>query len=483
MSSLKKIASNKVLQYVFSRYFVYFIQFVNSLLIAIYLGPFYLGVWGFINLVVQYFEQLNFGISQSFNALGAIYKEDKAYVSKLFGSTLLSMAIVSGAATLFFFLNDMFQLGIGEKYNFSKYAPTVAIVVVLNYFIPAFLSLLRIYGGILTIAIVQSFQPVCVFLTLHFWRGENLLNVLVWTFLVSFSASIILCLIKMPVKLKINFDFKMLGIIVKKALYLFLYSASFYFILLSTRGFISSYFSVEQFGFFTFAFSLGNAILLLFKSFVFLIFPKVVNRLAHSQSNEAMEMVNKARVDYVTLAHVVGHLAILCFPLFIFFFPKYFETILVFNLIVLSLIVYTHCFGYQELLIAKGKDKTLGFIAFISLIINIGVALFLIKVMRVSYEYVVISTMIAYVFFLFLLVYMSRRILKLESSIRIILSSVFPLRLFVPFGLSFFLSISGLSTWYYILPLVSFVVINKNYLLNLKATFSKILNNPNVVDI
>src|SRR5690554_769557 len=109
---LKKILSNKVLQYVFSRYFVYFIQFLNSLFIAIYLGPFYLGVWGFINLTVQYFAQINFGVAQAFNAIGAIHKEDEAYVGKVFGTSLFTMMGVGFIAFLFFVLNSTLQWNI-----------------------------------------------------------------------------------------------------------------------------------------------------------------------------------------------------------------------------------------------------------------------------------------------------------------------------------------------------------------------------------
>lgn len=481
---VKKIISNKVLQYVFSRYFVYFIQFLNSLLIAIYLGPYYLGVWGFINLVIQYFEQLNFGLSQSFNALGAINKNNKEEVSKLFSSTLICLGVVSLLATAFFYINYKYDLNIGEKYNFSEYAPIVMIIVVLNYLIPAFLSLLRIYGGILTIAIVQSFQPICVFLTIHFWKGKELLDVLIFTFLISFSAAIICCIIKSPITLRFYINLNSILIVLRKALYLFLYSASFYFILLTTRGFISSNYSVEIFGYFTFAFSLGNSILLLFKSFVFLIFPKVVNRLAHSHSNEAMEMIDKVRVDYVTLAHVVGHLAILLFPIFIYFFPKYNETILVFNFIVLSLIVYTHCFGYQELLIAKGFDRSLGIIALISLIINVLVSLILIKILNVTFEYVVFATMISYLIFLYLMVKKCRKILNLAPISEIsILKEIFPVRLFIPFITSIVFSILNISEIFFVIPLFLFVFLNIQYIMNLKATFSKILHNPNVVDI
>lgn len=453
------------------------------MLIAVYLGPFYLGVWGFINLVIQYFDQFNLGISQSFNALGAIHKEDKDYVSRLFGTTLVSLGIIACFAALFFILNSILHWEIGAKYQFSKYGPIIMLAVVLNYFIPAFLGLLRIYGEILTIAIVQSLQPICVFLVLHFWKEEELLNVLTWTFLCSYSITVILCLFKMPVKIQFRIDSALIRPLLRKALFLFLYSASFYFILLSTKGLISANFSVEQFGYFTFAFALGNAILLLFKSFTFLIFPKVINRLAHTEGIEAMQVVNIARVDYVTLAHIVGHLAILLFPFFIFLFPQYTDTRTVFNLIALSLIVYTHCFGYQELLIAKGRDRTLGMIAFISVVVNVVIALFLIHIAQVSFDYVILSTMFAYIVFLTMLINESRQLLKLEKSFRTVVDAIFPFRLLLSFIVSIVFSIMGAAVWCYSIPLILFIIMNLRYLLNLKNTFIKVLNNPKITDI
>ena len=79
----KKIFSNKAILYVISRYATYIIQFINSLFIAIYLGPFYLGIWGFINLVIGYISQLNFGISNSVNVIISVNKQNDAYVQKI----------------------------------------------------------------------------------------------------------------------------------------------------------------------------------------------------------------------------------------------------------------------------------------------------------------------------------------------------------------------------------------------------------------
>lgn len=480
---LKKIARNKVIQYVFSRYFTYIIQFINSILVAIYLGPYYLGIWGFINLVIQYFAQFNLGVSQSFNALGAIHKNDKDYVSKLFGATIMILSIISLLTIFLFYLNYFFGGEIGYKYNFSEYAPLVCIIAILNYITPACLSLLRIYGNIIVIAITQSLLPLMTFLLLHFYRDKDLLDALVWVILFSSIIGLIFCFINSPFKIKFTFERSLFKSIAKKGIHLFLYSTCFYFIILSTKSIISYKYSVEEFGYFTFSFSLGNAILLLFDSFIFLIFPKVINRLAHSESDEALLVVEKARMDYITLSHLLGHVAILLFPIFIYFIPKYSETISTFNLIALSLIVYTQCFGFRELLIAKGKDRTLGLIALVSLLINIAVAFVLIYIVKVPFNLVIISTMIAYLCFLGLVIYFSRKLLGLENSFSLILKIGFPIRLLIPFVISLFLSLMTFSSVLYLIPLIIYIFLNIRFLMNLKLTLVKILNRPEVIDI
>lgn len=471
------------MQYVLSRYFVYFIQFLNSLFIAIYLGPFYLGVWGFINLTVQYFEQINFGVTQSFNAIGAIYKEDKQYVSKVFSTSLFTMMGVAALAFSFFVLNSKLEWNIGDKYNFKIYGPYVCLIAVLGYFTPLFLNLLRIYGNVLLIALSQSITPVLTFIVLHFFKEEALVLVLLKVLLLSPIITLILAYIKSPIKITFYFDYSLFTQLIEKGIYLFFYSGCFYFILLSTKSFISHKYTVEEFGLFTFSFSLGNVILLLFKSFVFLIFPKVINRLAHAENDKVLLVIENARRDYVSMAHLTGHFAILLYPLFIYFFPKYIDTVIAFNIIVLSLVVYTHCFGFQELFIAKNKDRTLGVLALISLLVNLIGLVILIYVIQVSFHYVILATMFSYVTFLILLIIYSRRLLDIETNLKSVFKMAFGIKLLTPFIISMLFSVLKLSNYYYIIPLIIYLVLNFNSLLTLKDTFKKILNKPEVIDI
>src|SRR5665647_333755 len=95
LNTFNKIVRNKVVYFVFSRYLTYAVQFINSLFIAVYLGPFYLGVWGFINLIIQYFTQINFGISQSVNTIASIHKSDEEYVKKMVGTSMTMLIVLS----------------------------------------------------------------------------------------------------------------------------------------------------------------------------------------------------------------------------------------------------------------------------------------------------------------------------------------------------------------------------------------------------
>lgn len=88
---MKGISINKLKSpsfvFLFTRYITYGLQLVNSILLAIVLGPFYLGIWGFITLMIQYFNQFNFGIAHYFNVVASIKKGDKKLIATFLGNS------------------------------------------------------------------------------------------------------------------------------------------------------------------------------------------------------------------------------------------------------------------------------------------------------------------------------------------------------------------------------------------------------------
>ncbi|MFZ6037401.1 MAG: oligosaccharide flippase family protein [Bacteroidota bacterium] len=479
----KKIFSNKAILYVISRYATYIIQFINSLFIAIYLGPFYLGIWGFISLVIGYISQLNFGISNSVNVIISVNKQDNTYVQKIVGNGLSMIMGLSFLVMLFFVMSNAANLHIGDKYHFNDYIVPICIIAVLTHLNGYFATILRVYGKIFAIAINQSLYPVLVLFIIPFFRGENLLWAMVTINCVSFLANSILFYIQRPFSFKPLFEWDTVKYIQRRGWHLFVYNASFYLILLTTRSFISGNYSVEEFGYFTFSYSLANAVLLLLDSISFLIFPKMLNRFALSDNEHSLEILKTVRSAYISLSHLLIHLVIMVFPLFIYFFPDYQQASSVFKITALTVVLYTNSFGYQGLLMARGYEKNIGIIAFCALILNIMLSAILVSVVKVTFEYVIVATLTTYLIYVVTLGVYGRKVLRLANNFTDITKDIYLWRMMIPFLISFLMIIFTVPDIYFIIPFLLYLFLNFEDILNTKDVILKVIENPNFIDI
>ena len=481
--TIKTVLKNKVVLFLLSRYGTYIIHFINSLFIAVYLGPYYLGIWGFITLIVQYLNHVNFGIVHSVTAIISIQKSKELYVQKIIGTSITMLIGLSLIVALLFITNEIFDVNLGSKYNFSTYAPVVLLIGILAHFNNLFSSIFRVYGRLFEIAFNQTVFPVFILLATIFFKKGELLWALVGANFFAFLVSLIVFLLKSPLKLKPIFIYRLFKTIQIKGWHLFVFNTSFFFIIISTRSFVSAFYPVEEFGYFTFAFSLANVINLLLLAFSFIIHPKMLNRFASATNEKNAELLEKVRDAYVTTSHLLVHLAILLFPLFLSLFPQYKSASEAFKLIALTIVLYTSSFGYAGLLIAKGYEKKLGYLSFSSLIINVITAFILIKVFFVPFTFVIMATMFSYLIYVFMLGYMGRKTLELDVSILSIIKDIYPLRLFVPYLLSLSLILFSAPDNYFAFSLILFLMINFRVLLKLKSIVKSIILNPNFINI
>lgn len=482
-SIITSALKNKVILFIFSRYGTYLIHFINSLFIAVYLGPYYLGIWGFISLVTQYMNHLCFGISDAVTAIISVKKEKEFYVKKVIGTAITMLLALSVLAILLFTINEVGNLNLGSKYNFSTYAPAVVLIGILGYFNTLFNHVFRVYGKLFEIAFSQTVFPLLILIAVIFFRNSELVWALVFANVAAFLLSLVMYLVKLPINIKPVFIYRIFKKIQIKGWHLFVYNTSFYFIIISTRSFVSGFYSVEEFGYFTFAFTLANVMLLLLQSFSYLIYPKILNRFAHSNDAHNTELLIKLRNAYVTTSHLLIHLAILLFPVFLVFFPQYDKATEAFKLIALAIVLYTNSFGYSGLLIAKSFEKKLGRLAFSALLINIVGALGLIYFLKVPFTLVILATMLSYFVYVFMLGNLGRKMLHLNNSIVAIIKDIYPLRLLIPYVLSLLFILFSLPNIYFMVPLVLFVILNLKVLMNLKGLVKSILVNPNLINI
>ena len=202
LNIIKTALKNKVVLFIFSRYGTYFIHFINSLFIAVYLGPYYLGIWGFITLITAYLNHINFGIVHSVTAIISVHKSKEFYVEKIIGTSITMLIVLSIIVIVFFASNEIFGFNFGKKYNFSLYAPAVVLIGILAYFNNLLSSIFRVYGRLFEIAFQQTIFPVLISCAILFFEKSELVWALVAANFFAFLFAIIFFVIKSPVKLK-----------------------------------------------------------------------------------------------------------------------------------------------------------------------------------------------------------------------------------------------------------------------------------------
>jgi len=480
---IKLFIRNKIFHYIFSRYFIYALQFINTVFLAIFLGPFFLGIWGFIQLIIQYFNQINFGIPHALNNILSIHKKSNKFVTFSFNTGLSLVFLLCVLVVLLFVIYGLLGYDFGESYKFNKYSNLVCAIIIFNYLNSVFINLFRVYNKLWEITFSQAIFPILTLFCLFFYRGEDLLNKLVWANLLSFLIVFLLFIVRSPIKIYPIIAKPLIQELKKKSLLLFLYNSSFYLIIISTRSLISSNYSVTQFGLFTFAFSLASIVLLLLDSFSFLIFPKMINRLAKLNNEDAFKLLHSMRSNYILLASGITHFAIFCFPFFVFFFPKYQETISTFSLVAITQLLYATCFGFPVLLMARKKEKQLAFFSFTGLILNVVLGLFLIHILNVDYTLVIFATSLTYMVYTFFIVKKGLCELNLKTNIKQLFLMLFPLKLSLPIVISIFLSFSFFSIFQFIFPLFLFILMNFSEFKKLLVDLKKMISNPDLINI
>src|SRR5690606_37660270 len=99
-------------------------------------------------------------------------------------------------------------------------------------------------------------------------------------------------------------------------------------------------------------------------------------------------------------------------------------------------------------------------LALASLLMNVILAIALTKLFKVSYDKVIISTMISYLLMVVLLSYFGRKSLQLKIDLKSLVQDIFPFNIFIPYFSSLVLILGDFNNQYYIIPLLLFLILN-----------------------
>ncbi len=477
------IFKNKLAFYLASRYATYGLQFVISMVIAVELGPYYMGIWGFILLLLQYFAQFHFGIANSFNILYVHHRENPLECNNYIGNSLLLIGYLSVIVVLFYLYYHLIGIRQFCKFHVDNYMVWVCLIAILQYFVNFFINLFRVKNQLNRVTFCQSVIVILTFFCILFFRSAELIKWLVTSYVVGNVLCVIIALtsgsIPKPSEMHIRLSYQYE--IIKKGLLLFFYNSCFYFIIISVRTVIGVYYEVDEFGMFTFSFSLAHAILLVLEALSFVIFPKVIGKLSSYDSNEVKETLSLLRLSYITSAHLLIYLVLPLFPIIVWIIPKYAGALTSMNLIALTVLLNTNSFGYTEFLMARNNEKKLAILSASALALNIILSLFLTLVLHVSFSYVILATMVTYFSFTLSAVLMGERILTKQSYMSTI-KLVLPARLFVPFATALCISLLH-KDYLMFLPIILFGILNIKSIGDIVTIAKKLIYKPEIVNL
>lgn len=474
--------SNKIVWYMFTRYLTYGISFIVTMYIASKLGPYYYGMWGFLLLMLNYFNLINWGIPQAVQIFLVQYKNNelKSIDYEKTGVYLILIMSLGCVAMAVYYSLGGFQLA--NKYNLNYLFYIICLCGILNYFNLFYGKVYRARNRIFEISFQQTFLVICMAIVIFFFQGCDLLYALVVCYLVAYLASFCLYIFNGGARFDGHFIKRYAKDISQKGIFLFLYNSGFYLIIVSTKTLVSSSYTVEEFGYFSFAYLLGHAVYQLLEAFSFLLTTKMLDRYRSDNIEVVLSTIKLIRVNFVALFHGVMYLAMLFFPLLLYLVPKYKDTIQIVYLCCLTMLLYTNSFGYSTLLMARNKEKCLAIASISTLTFNVTLCYILINYLGVGFEYVILATMSAYLYYAIFCVYLGRKELKISLTLFRVLEDCFPISLLIPFVSSIsvvFLNNSNLM----LIPLLLFVILNIKTIKKIFNSFKKILFHPNLIDI
>lgn len=468
--------------YLLTRYLTYFLQFITSIFIAVKLGPYYYGVWGFILLLLNYFRIVDFGISNSLNILLIQNKNDEKRAANLVISALGFIGLIGILILLLAAYYYFFGMSALSKYDLSYFFYIVCVIAIFQYINTLFSGIYRIKNRLLELSVYQSSIPFLIVLVIFFADDRFLLKILLGVYLLAHSFSLFFFIYRKQIPFKGNLNLKDSKTVISKGFYLFIYNCCFYLMLVSSSTIVSVFYSVEEYGYYTFAYMLGHSVILFLEAFTFIIFPKVIDKFHSDDYLEINRTITSIRVNYISLSHGLMYVAYAAFPFFIYLIPKYQDTLTALNVTSLAILLYANAFGYNSFLMAKNQEKTISKISLCCLLLNITVGLLLASWFQVGYMYIIIGTMIGYFLFAYLCVFYGKRFLGQSTNFIKIMHDCLPINLCIPYLCAIIITMLH-QPYLSFFPLMVFIIFNLQIIKEMIVTIRKIVIRPDIIEI
>lgn len=360
-----------ILLFSVAKYVEFSLKFIHGILIAKFLGPYLFGIWGFLMLIQQYLLYTGLGFQdvvtvELSNKSKSDSTNDEKVIAEALGATIvIGILLVLVGLTLQNFPSTLF-----DKYQIERYILWLTVLASLTHVFRVLICAYRVYGYILLIAITQFLIAAIPLLPLIWFRGDKLIFAVLLSMVLVTALSVAILVLLAPFRVYARFSLKATRSLLLIGVPLLVYNFSFYLITISARTILSLFYSVQAMGYYTLASSITNALLLGFKSILFVILPSMIrNTSAEVADAEAKLAAHNASHLYSISVMFVSLITIICFPLLFQILPEYQPAQGTVSVLLLSQILLSATFGYNAAAISRGYHLSVARISLMSVLI------------------------------------------------------------------------------------------------------------------
>ena len=224
MKKLLQLLKNKVAFYLFTRYIVYFITFITSMIMAGRLAPFYMGIWGSIILLLRYFQIFDFGIANSMTVLLVQNKNEKKRCDDLEMSAMSLMALISLIVVCIGLYYWLVGIPFLDKFELGNRFYFVCLIAIFQYLNDYSFRVNRVKGHMFEFTFYQTFLHIILLPVVFLAREDLLVDYLIAAYLFSHIVCQCLFVFRGGISFSGTYSNELAKGIVKKGFFLFIYN-------------------------------------------------------------------------------------------------------------------------------------------------------------------------------------------------------------------------------------------------------------------
>ncbi len=480
MKYLKSFFQSTLIRYVVIRYLTYAIQFANSVLLVSILSNNNFGIYSFILLLLSYYAYTNFGLNASLNTILSIYKKRASLIYKVWKVSLTINAVLIFSVTVLSILVYVITPNMFAKYQYSTYFLSVLLLGSLINTNLLFVSFYRVFGVFWKINFQQIFPQIILLISILIFRNRISINIIISALIISNVITFAVMIYKIPLPVKLNFNLTIVKILLLRGFNLMLYNFSFQFITMAATTIVSVFYISSELGYYSFANVISDSIVMISASFMFILYPKMLNIFATRTLDASFIFINKVRSLYTLTVDIVALSSLLLIPLITIFAPKYSPVLDTYKILVTSQIILNNTTGFIQFLIAKKRERLLTYYGICSILCVILIGLSL-SFMKVPFYYIGTAVFVGCNLYTFLVVSLGFRNLEILHSKYDVLKSIYTYEKIIVIAiiaLSFF---SKENLYLPCIPLVVYIVLNFKNLLVLFKNIMFLVGNNQIV--